>query len=279
MTSEKLDSAKSDFLGEFIGTFILTFFGCGSVAVSVIFSAHVGLFQIAGIWGIAVTLAIYSSRHISNAHLNPAVTIAMIVSKRMKFNKLWIYLFAQIAGAFFAAVVLLGLFNASIETFEAAKEIVRGTPESFTTAKIFGEFYNNPVTLEGISTLNAFFAEFVGTFALLFFILSLTNSCNAGRPDDEMAPLFIGLSVMLIICIIAPLTQAGLNPARDLAPRVLAYIAGWKSAALPDAHWGFLTVYVLAPILGGTAAGILYHNTVEPVLLKKCGCKLEDMQI
>ncbi len=72
-----------DFVGEFIGTFILVFFGCGSVAVTVLFSAHVGLFQVAIVWGIGVALAIYATRHLSCAHLNPAVSIAMVVAKRM----------------------------------------------------------------------------------------------------------------------------------------------------------------------------------------------------
>lgn len=65
-----------DFTGEFIGTFILVFFGCGSVMVTVLFAAHAGLFQVATIWGIGVALAIYATRHISCAHLNPAVSSA-----------------------------------------------------------------------------------------------------------------------------------------------------------------------------------------------------------
>ena len=67
------------FVGELVGTFLMVFFGCGSVAVSVLFSAHSGLFQIAMIWGLAVTIAIYATRHLSCAHLNPAVSIAMFV--------------------------------------------------------------------------------------------------------------------------------------------------------------------------------------------------------
>ncbi len=279
MTDKKNIQISSDFLGEFIGTFILVFFGCGSVAVTILFNANQSLFQVAGIWGITVTLAIYSSRHLSNAHLNPAVSIAMVSSSRMSYKQLPAYLLGQFWGAFIAAAVLYFLFNSSIENFEITKGITRGAPESIKTAKFFGEFYFNPVTKKGISTLNAFFAEFSGTFALLFFILSLTNTCNVGRPDDNIAPLFIGLSVMLIICIIGPLTQAGLNPARDLSPRIFAYIAGWKDAALPDKNFGFLTVYVLGPTLGGILAGYLFHAIIEPILIDKCGCKLEDLKI
>ena len=84
----RLRSVTPDFLGEFIGTYLLVFFGCGSVAVSVLYSAFSGLFQVAAIWGIAVTLAIYATRHLSCAHLNPAVSIAMVLAGRMHMRKL-----------------------------------------------------------------------------------------------------------------------------------------------------------------------------------------------
>lgn len=70
-----------DFIGELTGTFILVFFGCGSVAVTIIFSSLVGLFQIAIVWGFGVALAIYATRHLSCAHINPAVSLAMVLAK------------------------------------------------------------------------------------------------------------------------------------------------------------------------------------------------------
>jgi glycerol uptake facilitator protein len=78
---------KTEFIGETIGTFLLVLFGCGSVAMSILFNAYQGLFQIAMAWGIGVTLAIYLTRHISCAHLNPAVTLALVISGRMKVSK------------------------------------------------------------------------------------------------------------------------------------------------------------------------------------------------
>lgn len=67
-----------DFFGELMGTFLLVFFGCGSVAVTVLYSAHAGLFQVAMIWGLGATIAIYATRYLSCAHLNPAVSVAMV---------------------------------------------------------------------------------------------------------------------------------------------------------------------------------------------------------
>lgn len=270
---------KNEFTGELIGTFILVFFGCGSVAVTVLFSSHVGLFQVAAVWGLGVTLAIYATRHLSCAHLNPAVSLAMVIGGRMSLRKLPVYVTAQLFGAFIAAGVLYLLFNSSIENFETTQGIIRGMPESYKTAMIFGEFYPNPgvKAVAAVTTINAIFAEAVGTFALVFLIFSLTEGCNVGRPDKSLAPIFIGLTVTIIISIIAPLTQAGLNPARDFAPRLFAFIAGWGNAALPDKHYGFLTVYVLGPFLGGAFASIVFTKLLQPLMSDKadkqnCDC-------
>ncbi len=259
---------RDHFSGELIGTFILVFFGCGSVAVTVLFGSLVGLFQVAAVWGIGVTLAIYATRHLSCAHLNPAVSLAMVIGKRMTFRKLPVYLSAQFLGAFLAAGLLYLLFASSITQYEQLHNIVRGSSASISTAMMFGEFYPNPGagSSASVTTLNAFFAEAFGTFVLVFLIFSLTEGCNVGRPDDRLSPLFIGLTVALIISIIAPLTQAGLNPARDLSPRIFAYLAGWGKAALPDHHFGFLTVYVLGPLTGGTLASFFFTRVLEPLM-------------
>ena len=118
--------------------------------------------------------------------------------------------------------------------------------------------------------------ELIGTFILVFLIFSLTEGCNVGHPDDALAPLFIGSAVAVIICIIAPLTQAGLNPARDLSPRLFAYLAGWGQAAMPDQHYGFITVYLLAPLVGGIMASLLFTRVLQPLMQQKnsvsCNC-------
>ncbi|MBU0485361.1 MAG: aquaporin family protein [Proteobacteria bacterium] len=267
-----------EFFGELIGTFILVFFGCGSVVVTVLFGAHSGLFQVAAVWGLGVTLAIYATRHLSCAHLNPAVSVAMVLGRRMTIRKLPVYLGAQFFGAFLAAAVLYTLFSGSITAFETMHGIVRGSQESVRTAMIFGEYYPNPVagTNAAVSYWNAFGAEAVGTFILVMMIFALTEGCNVGRPDDALAPLFIGMTVAAIICVIAPLTQAGLNPARDLAPRLFAWLAGWGRAAFPDPRYGFLVIYVFAPLLGGAAASLLFVRFLEPMMHKKNDCRCCD---
>ncbi|AMO58448.1 MFS transporter [Endozoicomonas montiporae] len=263
-----LKSYVGEFVGEFVGTLILVLFGCGSVAVTVLFSALTGLFQVAMVWGIAVMLAIYATRKLSCAHLNPAVSIAMVICRRMPATKLPCYLIAQFAGAFVAAVLVYLLFSSSIIEYESLHGIIRGTESSVTSGMIFGEYYPNPLAGKNalVSTGNAFFAEIIGTFVLVFMILALTDGCNVGRPDQTMAPFFIGLTLTAIISIIAPLTQSGLNPARDLSPRLLAMLCGWKDAAFPDHHYGFISVYIAGPVMGGILAALFFTGIIEPLL-------------
>jgi glycerol uptake facilitator protein len=262
-----------DFIGELFGTFLLVFIGCSSVAVAVLYSAHSGLFQIAMIWGLAVTLSIYATRQLSCAHFNPAVSIAMAVRGRMPWSKVPLYLVAQFVGAFIAAAVLYLLFSDSIAHLERLNGILRGSPASVRTAQLFGEYYPNPGagTAASVSTLNAFLAESIGTFILVSMIFALTEGCNLGRPSDTLCPLFIGLTVTVLISILAPLTQAGFNPARDLSPRLFACMMGWGDAAFPGKGLEFLTVYVLGPIVGGVAASAVSFM-VEPLMKVKKSC-------
>ncbi|MCF0160360.1 MAG: aquaporin [Bacteroidaceae bacterium] len=254
------------FLGEFLGTFVLVLFGCCCVAVAVLFGEYGSIFQIGMVWGLGVTLAIFLTRNICYAHLNPAVTVAMVVAGRMKAKEMPAYLVAQFLGAIAAGFVLYGLFSASIATYESAHEIVRGTAASVDTARMFGEFYPNPGNAE-VSTVSlplAFAAEAFGTFLLVLFVFALTEDCNVGHPSVTMQPLFIGLTVSSIIFFIAPLTQCGLNPARDFGPRVVAYLCGWGGAALPDEVGGWFWVYILAPIVGGSVAALFFKYVLEP---------------
>ncbi len=263
-------------VGEALGTFLLVLFGCGSVAVSVLFNAHQGLMQVALAWGIGVMLAIYLTRHLSCAHLNPAVSLAMVASGRMTPRKLPVYLGAQFAGAILAGLTLYALFSSSIIAFEHAHNIVRGTPKSVRTAMMFGEFYPNPGSAAVVSLPLAMATEAFGTFLLVLLIFALTEGCNVGRPDDALAPVFIGLTVTSIICLLAPLTQAGLNPARDLGPRLVAWLMGWGPAAFPDRVGGFLHVYVLAPCAGGVIAALFFVRLVEPAMRhpqERCECE------
>lgn len=251
---------KKELLGEFIGTFIIVLFGCGAVGGAVLFGAFTSLFEVAMIWGFGVAIAIFCSRNLSPAHLNPAVSFAMTLAKKLEVKKLAPYVVAQFVGAFVGGLVLYTLFGDSITYYESVNGIVRGTPESAVTAQMFGEFYPNPGFADKIQIgwINAMLCEAFGTFLLVFVIFKLTEK---EEQTDNTTPFFIGLTVCLIICLIAPFTQAGLNPARDFGPRLVAYLMGWGDAAFPTVTFSFTTVYILGPFLGGGIATVLHKKS------------------
>ena len=135
---------------------------------------------------------------------------------------------------------------------------------------IFGEYFPNPggkrFTDEiraRVSAGAAFLIEFVGTAVLLLVIFAVTDERNASRPRD-LTPLVVGLTVTLLISLLAPMTQAGFNPARDFGPRLWSALAGWGAVPFSANEWGWLTVYVVAPLLGAQAGGLFYRALLRP---------------
>jgi glycerol uptake facilitator protein len=252
-------------IGEFFGTFLLVFFGCGSVCTAVTTGAQVGVFQIAIVWGLGIATAIYLTGSLSGAHLNPAVTIASAAWARFPKKLLLPYIAVQMLGAFAAAAVLFAIFSGPIATYEMKHGITRGAPGSEASAMVFGDYFPNPggkaLTAETRSMLSpgaAFAAELVGTAILVLVIFCSTDERNATRPQILTAAT-IGLTITLAISLIGPLTMAGLNPARDLAPRIFSSLAGWRALPFQVNGIGWLTVYIIAPIVGGLLGGGIYR--------------------
>jgi len=267
-------------IAEFFGTFILVFFGCGVVHTATLYGAQVGLGQIALVWGLAVMFGIYVAGAISGGHLNPAMTLAFAVHRQMPWKDVVPYWIGQFSGAFCAAAVLYVLFSPSIKAFEAAEGL---ESKSIVTARCYGEYYSSPhVTADGslaakIDWQNnrnwekkvpmhlAFVGEAVGTFFLAFIVFALIDPRNGARPAAYLTPVFVGLTIAMLISIIAPLTQAGFNPARDFAPRLFAFLAGWGSTAIPGPNGhGFWIVYIIAPCVGSVLGGLVYNRVIRP---------------
>jgi glycerol uptake facilitator protein len=253
-------------VGELIGTYILVFFGCGSVMSAVITGAQVGLWQVAVVWGFGISMAIYATAAASGAHLNPAVTLSVALRRRATFplRRLLPYWGAQLVGAFLAAATLYACFSPFISRFETAHHLVRGQPGSQLSGMIFGEYGPNPAvfgiapaTIALLSPIAVMLIEALGTAILLFFIFALVDRHNRDAPGANMAPFFIGFSVAIIISVLAPLTQAGLNPARDFGPRLFAFFAGWGSIAIPGPN-GIWWAYIVGPLVGGPIGATLY---------------------
>ena len=258
------------FVGEFLGTFILVFFGCGSVAAAVLTGAQTGIFQVAIVWGIGIAIAIHLTASLSGAHLNPAVTVALAAWNGFPWRAVPRYVLAQFAGAIAASAVLFAMYRGPLEAYEAAHQIARGAPGSEATAMIFGEFFPNPggkpftdeVRLR-VTHPTAFFVEFVGTAVLMLVILGLTDARNRSRPQALTAAM-IGLTVTILISLLGPLTMAAFNPARDLGPRILSSLAGWGAVPFTANGIGWLTVYVLAPLSGALGGGAIYRLLLAP---------------
>lgn len=260
---------------EFVGTFLLVFFGLGAVHAAVLLDSLVGLWQIGVVWGIAIMLAVYTVGGISGAHINPAITLALATWNQMPRARVLPYLAAQLAGAFAAAAALFTLFGSYLAAKESAKGVVRGEPGSVITALCYGEYYPNmgglaagvdPFRTDQLVAMQAkitepvaFFAELLGTLILGFVVAGLTDERNRMHPR-VLAPPFIGLTVTALICVLAPLTQACFNPARDFGPRLFAYLAGWGEVAIPGPNGrGIVTVYIVAPIVGAIVGMGLYR--------------------
>lgn len=248
--------------GETVGTFILVFFGVGSVQAAVATGAQAGLWQVAVVWAIGVSLAIYATAAYSGAHINPAITLVAGVFDGMPVHRVLLYWAAQVTGAILAALVLYAMFAGAIAEFERQHGLLRGGPGSELSAMMFGEYFPNPAVYgtdeaawRVVSRGRAFAAEAIGTAMLAFMVGALTSERNMARPPARMAAVMIGLTVAGIISLVAPLTQAALNPARDFGPRLVSYALGWGDIAIPGPRGGWFTVYILAPCVGALIGG------------------------
>jgi glycerol uptake facilitator protein len=256
---------------EVIGTFILVFFGLGSVHVAVLTGALTGLWQVAVVWGLGISLAIYALGSISGAHMNPAMTAAFTMFRGFPLKKVPAYVLAQLAGAVAAAATLYGLFHGLILRFEQLHAIVRGRPGSEVSAFLYGGYFPHPIIVgvdagafTCVSLGQAMLAEILGTAFLAFFVFAMTHEHEGEKPAKVLFGLMIGLTVSIIICVVAPLTGAILNPARDFGPRLFTWFAGWGSVAIPGPRGGFFAVYILSPILGGLAGGGVFQLLMRP---------------
>jgi glycerol uptake facilitator protein len=266
---------------EALGTFLLVFLGCGAVHVAVLTGALSGLWQIAIVWALGVALAIHLVGAVSGAHINPAITVAFAAWGRFSWLDVVPYIVSQVAGAYVAAAALFFLFGPFLAEKERQKGVTRGEPGSVVTAMCYGEFFPSPGKLaEGdgpysreehdrlnalVSEPMAFAAEALATLLLALMVFALTDERNAAAPPGRLAAPLIGLTVAALIVVFAPLTQACFNPARDLGPRLLAALAGWGNAAF-GRGFGFLSVYIVAPIVGAVAGGGLYTLLLRPNL-------------
>jgi aquaporin Z len=226
------------YLAELIGTFSLVLFGCGAAVVAGVSQtgpSGIGLLGISIAFGFAVVAMAYTIGGISGCHINPAVTVGVLVAGRMSGKDAVGYIVAQLIGAVLGAGVLY--------------LIVSGRPD-FTMGEWalgsngWGEGY-----LGNYNVVSAFVAEAVFTCLFLFVILAVTSKYG----NSNMAGLAIGVTLMLIHLVIIPVTGTSVNPARSFGP---AIFAGGKALSQ-------LWLFFVAPISGAIVAALLWKFGFE----------------
>lgn len=235
---EQINPFKKYF-AEFIGTFALVIFGCGAAVIAggtVGAVSGLGLLGISFAFGLAVVVMAYSIGGISGCHINPAISIAMLVAGKLSVKDTVAYVIAQLLGALAAAGVLYIIISGQ------AGFTVLGPWALGSNG--WGEGY-----LGNYSTASAFITEFVFTFLFLMVIFLTTSKFG----NSTMAGLAIGFTLVLIHMVVIPVTGTSVNPARSFGPAIFA-----GGAALSQ-----LWLFFVAPILGGIIAAFVHKFIFE----------------
>jgi aquaporin Z len=220
-----------NFAAEAIGTFWLTFGGCGSAVISAGFPhLGIGLLGVALAFGLTLLTMAYAIGHISGCHLNPAVTVGLTAGGRFPPNLVIPYIIAQVVGAIVGAAVLY--------------VIASGAPDFNLAGGFAANGYGDHSP--GKYGLGAcLVSEVVLTMMFLFVIMGATH----GKAPAGFAPIAIGLALTLIHLISIPVTNTSVNPARSTGPAL--FVGGWALAQL----W----LFWVAPLIGGAVGGLLYR--------------------
>jgi aquaporin Z len=220
---------------EAIGTFWLTFGGCGSAVIAAAFPhVGIGLMGVAFAFGLTLLTMAYAIGHVSGCHINPAVTIGLAAGGRFPVSQIGPYIVAQVVGAIIGAALLY--------------VIARGAPD-FSAANGFAANGYGEHSPGHYDVLSCFITEVVMTAMFLFVIMGATH----GRAPVGFAPIAIGLGLTLIHLVSIPVTNTSVNPARSIGPALFA--GSWALSQL----W----MFIVAPIIGGILGGIIYRYISE----------------
>jgi aquaporin Z len=220
------------YLAELIGTLALVLVGCGSAVIA---GNHIGFTGISFAFGLTVLVMVYAIGNISGCHINPAITVAMLVAGKIKGKDALFYVIAQCIGAIIGAGILWAIASGNADFSLASTGLGQN-----------GYGIHSP---EGYSLITCFIAEVVLTALFLFVIFGSTHK----DAPKGFAGVSIGFALVLIHLVGIPITGTSVNPARSLGPAV--FVGG-------DAL-GQLWLFIVAPIVGGIIAAIIWKYTFE----------------
>ncbi|WP_295618790.1 MIP/aquaporin family protein [uncultured Methanobrevibacter sp.] len=230
------------FIAELLGTFFLVFFGTGAAVVTLLISdsvtpgaAGIGLLGGLGDWiaialafGLTVMACIYLFGKISGAHLNPAVTIGLLVSKNISLIDSVYYIVAQVIGACLGSFLLWYILGSAAVTVGGLGATAPGM---------------------GVGYMQAMVAECIGTFFLVLVVMGVAVDKKA---EPGFAGISIGMTVATVIVVLGAFTGASINPARTFGPYLMDMLLGGQNL------WGFFPIYLVGPIVGGILAALVY---------------------
>lgn len=239
------------YVAELVGTFVLVFASCGSAVLA---GEEIGFLGVSLAFGLSLLAMVYAIGPISGCHINPAVTVGILITKKMDAKYAPGYIVAQIVGAILAAALLL--------------LIVKGTPAGYDpsvagfAANGYGEHSPGRYNL-----LSALLTEIVLTFFLVFTVLGATDI----KAPVGFAGIAIGFVLTLIHLVGIPVTNTSVNPARSIGPAV--FVGGWALSQL----W----LFIVAPFIGAVIAALAYNLTHRPgevISVKEAEQALESEQ-
>jgi MIP family channel proteins len=246
---------------EFLGTAVLIAFGSAVVAqVQLSGGANGGYISINIAWGIAVTMGVYVAGGVSGAHLNPAVTLGLAVHRGFPWRKVAPFWLAQLAGAFAGAAAAFLTYREAFDHFDGGVRQVTGAQ---ATAGIFATYPQAFLS----NVPGGLVDQIVGTGLLLLVLFALGDAKNLA-PEPKIAPLLVGLLVVLIGMCFGYNAGYAINPARDLGPRLFTAVAGWGADVFRAGN-GWWWVPIVGPLAGGVLGGYVYDLLItrlhEPV--------------
>jgi MIP family channel proteins len=216
-------------VAELIGTFILIYTGCAVAVAAILQRPTAGpifydSLAVALAFGLALVVIVAAIGHVSGAHVNPAVTLALAVTKKFSWQYVPVYLGAQLVGAILGAVAVW-------ITYGGAAREAASLAATFPT--------------DGVGDLRALVVEILVTFILVFVVISVATD---ERAPAGVAPLAVGFALACGVLIAGPITGGSLNPARTLGPMIVAF------------DFTALWVYIVGPIVGAVVAALVYDR-------------------